>query len=112
MRGSKWILFVLLVVAAISALTDWSFQAAVATVPITNKHSVANAGRDQTVATGATVVLDGSHSTDVAGAGLAFKWSFVSVPAGSAAMLSNSRAVAPTFLADRPGTYVVQLVVN
>src|SRR6267143_589763 len=85
----------------------------VATAPIVaNTPPVANAGRDQTIPTGTTAVLDGSHSTDVDGAALAFKWSFVSVPAGSAAMLTNSRAVAPTFLADRPGNYVVQLVVN
>ena len=34
------------------------------------------------------------------------------MPAGSAAVLSNSFAVNPTFTADLPGIYVIQLVVN
>jgi hypothetical protein len=77
-----------------------------------NSPPVANAGPNQTVAPGANVTLNGSTSTDVDGDPLSFAWSFVARPAGSAAMLSNPAAVLPTFTADRPGDYLVQLVVN
>ena len=43
-----------------------------------NLAPVANAGPDQTVATGATVTLDGSASSDADGDALVFSWSFVS----------------------------------
>jgi hypothetical protein len=43
---------------------------------------------------------------------LTYNWSFVSRPEGSTAMLSDPSAVNPAFGVDRPGTYVVQLVVN
>ena len=46
------------------------------------------------------------------GNALTFAWSFVSRPAGSAATLSNAAAIMPTFVADRPGDFVVQLIVN
>jgi RHS repeat-associated protein len=72
---------------------------------------VANAGPDQTVTLGATVQLDGSASHGD-GPSLSFRWSFVTRPAGSAASLSDATAVKPTFVADKPGRYVVQLVVN
>jgi len=73
---------------------------------------VANAGPDQTVYVTNTVMLDGSKSSDVDGDLLTFKWSFVSIPEGSSATLSDATAVNPTFVADRFGTYIVQLIVN
>jgi hypothetical protein len=73
---------------------------------------VANAGISQTVPVGTTVTLDGSRSTDVDGAPLTFSWSFVSIPAGSTAVLNNPTAVKPTFTVDKVGNYVVQLVVT
>jgi RHS repeat-associated protein len=73
---------------------------------------VANAGVNQTVASGTTVHLDGSKSTDANGLPLTYLWSFVSVPSGSAATLSNPTSVQPTFVTDKVGNYVVQLVVN
>jgi hypothetical protein len=59
-----------------------------------------------------TVTLDGSGSSDADGDALTFAWSFFSVPAGSAAMLSDTTAEMPTFVIDLPGTYVVELIVN
>ncbi len=84
------------------------------TVVITTANSapVANAGPDQTVAVGQTVSLNGAGSSDADGDPLTFAWSFTSRPAGSLTTLDNPTAVGPSFTADRPGTYVVQLIVN
>ena len=73
---------------------------------------VANAGPNQTIRSGTTVQLNGSGSTDANGYPLTYLWSFVSIPAGSSATLSNSAIVNPTFTTDKVGSYVVQLVVN
>ncbi len=95
-------------------VNDGLVDSSPATVTISTKNSppVANAGPDQTITTGATVQLDGSRSTDVDGDALTYSWSLVSVPAGSTATLSNRAIVNPTFVADKKGTYTVQLVVN
>jgi PKD domain len=72
----------------------------------------ANAGAAQTVGQGATVQLDGSTSTDPNGLSLTYSWVFLTVPPGSTASVSNPTAVKPTFVADKPGTYVAQLTVS
>jgi hypothetical protein len=77
-----------------------------------NHIPTANAGPDQTVAVGATVALDGTQSTDIDGNALTYRWSFVSVPSGSLAILANPTAVNPGFVADKAGAYTVQLVAN
>src|SRR5579884_1451606 len=95
-------------------VNDGKVNSAPATVQITtiNTPPVANAGPNQIVNVGSTVQLNGSASTDVDGDSLTYHWSFNSRPDGSAAALSNATAVSPTFTADAPGTYVVQLIVN
>ncbi len=82
--------------------------------PVTaqNTPPVANAGPNQAVAVGATVQLNGSGSSDVDGNPLTYSWSITLAPPGSSASLSNPNTVNPTFVADRPGTYVIQLIVN
>ncbi len=73
---------------------------------------VANAGPQQLVAVGSTVHLDGSASTSGAGGSLQYHWTFLSKPGNSTATLSDPDSVQPTFVADRKGDYVVQLVVT
>jgi len=77
-----------------------------------NSRPVANAGSDQAVSVNDTVALDGSASSDADGDPLTCQWSFTSIPSGSGASLSDPAAIDPTFEADLPGTYVVQLIVN
>jgi RHS repeat-associated protein len=82
------------------------------TISDVNSPPVANAGPNQTINVGTIVQLDGSHSTDVDGDPLTYRWAILSAPSGSSATLSSTSAVQPTFIADRVGTYVVQLIVN
>ncbi|NMQ20042.1 hypothetical protein E4P82_13045, partial [Candidatus Competibacter phosphatis] len=77
-----------------------------------NSPPVADAGPDQTARVGATVTLDGSASSDADGDPLTFEWSLLEVPSGSAATLSDPSVVHPTLVLDRPGVYVVQLLVS
>ncbi|MCI0534699.1 MAG: PKD domain-containing protein [Verrucomicrobiales bacterium] len=73
---------------------------------------MADAGPDQTTLVNQTVTLDGSQSSDADSDPLTFKWSLISQPGGSIAMLSDPSAVKPTFVADQHGTYIAQLMVN
>ena len=77
-----------------------------------NSAPVANAGPDQTVSVTDTVTLNGSASTDVDGNPLTYSWSLTTRPTGSSATLSNPTSVNPTFVVDRFGTYVAELIVN
>jgi uncharacterized repeat protein (TIGR01451 family) len=77
-----------------------------------NVPPVANAGPDQTVHEGDLVTLNGNQSSDENGNDLSYRWSFISRPQDSAAQLNNANVVAPTFTADRPGVYTLQLLVN
>ena len=80
--------------------------------PPSNTAPVANAGTDQTVDMGDTVMLNGSGSSDDDGDALTFAWNIFSAPVGSTAMLSNPTNVMPTFVADVAGDYVIELIVN
>lgn len=92
-----------------SADLVWEIQG----TPVTaNTPPVAKAGPDQTVFVGQTVTLDGSQSTDIDGDPLQYRWSLLQVPTGSNAALVDSTAVHPTFLVDRPGTFIAELIVN
>lgn len=82
-------------------------------VEISNQPPVADAGPDQTVAAGSSVVLDGSGSHDPdPGDHIGFSWEFVSIPPGSASFLYNAGAQYPWFVADLSGDYVLRLVVT
>lgn len=60
----------------------------------------------------ATVKLDGSESSDKNGDSLAYRWSLVSVPEGSAARLDADSGMSAQFLTDLSGAYEVELVVS
>ena len=76
---------------------------------------VADAGADQSVASGATVYLDGTGSFDADGDIATYRWSFKTVPAGSSFGLSdiNDRFTVDGawFTPDVDGVYTVRLYV-
>jgi len=84
------------------------------TVVISTQNSppVANAGPDQTVALTTRVVLNGSQSSDADGNPLTYRWMLMSVPTGSGAVLDVPTSLSPSFIADMPGSYTAQLIVN
>ena len=77
-----------------------------------NRPPIANAGPDQSIHANGLVTLDGSGSSDPDGNPITYAWSFLSRPPGSSAVFSNPAAVNPTFVADQPGDYVIQLIVT
>jgi hypothetical protein len=77
-----------------------------------NTAPVANAGINQTVFTGALVLLDGWDSSDADGDYLTYNWVFSSKPAGSTAVLSRTTSASLTFTADIAGVYILSLIVN
>lgn len=82
-------------------------------ITVINTPPVANAGADLTAYLNNTVMLDGSESYDSDGnTPLSYAWSLVSKPGGSVAALSNAQAVKPTLTIDKPGSYILYLVVT
>lgn len=72
---------------------------------------VASAGLPQGVLTGSVVTVDGSASVSIpSGRPLTYLWSFVAKPVGSNATIMPS-GVTQQFVADRPGEYLVNLIV-
>lgn len=83
-----------------------------ALITTTNAPPLADAGPDQTVTPGQTATLDGSGSSDPEGQPLAFAWSLLSAPQGSAAAIDDLAAAVTALPIDLPGTYVAQLIVD
>ncbi len=79
-----------------------------------NAAPTARAGDNQTVRSGTAVHLDGSGSFDdnTPTNQLQYSWSLVSVPASSAVALIGANTIAPSFVPDLPGSYLVQLIVT
>ncbi len=95
-------------------VTDGALESEPDTVVIEvfNAVPVANAGPDQSVTAGSTVQLDGSGSSDADLDPLTFAWTLIARPTGSVTSLTNATTASPSFVADVPGTFTVQLVVN
>ena len=93
---------------------DGRVDSAPDTVAITTENAppVANAGPDQEVGTGDTVILDGSSSTDINDDPLTFQWSFTAKPSGSASAIADPLKEVTTFIPDLAGMYVAQLIVH
>ena len=85
---------------------------AIVKVSFNNVAPVASAGLSQSAIVGQIVTLNGSGSIDTNGDPLTYKWSVISAPSGSQAVISDSTAQTPAFVPDIPGTFVVQLIVN
>jgi len=98
------------VASLVSACGGGSSDGAVA--PAANIAPVASAGVNQSVLTNAVVTLDASASSDANGDALTYAWTLAAKPAGSAAALSSSTAVKPTFTADIAGSYVASVIAN
>jgi hypothetical protein len=58
------------------------------------------------------VTLDGTTSSDANNDFLTYKWTLITKPSGSSALLSASTSSKPTFTADVAGTFVASLIVN
>ena len=85
---------------------------AVVLITAENTPPTADAGPARPVSKGTIVQLDGSHSSDVNGDPLTYQWMLLDYPTESAARLTDPFVMNPTFVADREGIYVFQLVVN
>jgi len=71
----------------------------------------ADAGPAQSGLVGSPVTLSG-NGTDPQDLALSFAWNFISVPAGSAAVLANGNAASVSFTPDLAGTYTLTLAVS
>ncbi len=90
---------------------DGAIATATTEVKVLNNAPIANAGFDQYVTAGSQVTLDGTNSSDLDGDKITYKWSFISVPNGSDAVLYESDSTKSTFIADSTGVYSVKLTV-
>ena len=84
-----------------------------------NYPPIANAGITQNVSLGfvgglssKVVTLDGTGSSDPNNEVLTFAWTLLTRPTGSAAVLSGATGPKSTFIADKEGTYIAQLIVK
>ena len=95
-------------------VNDGKIDSAPATVSISTnaiQAPSATCGPNQTVLHGTTVTLSATCS-DPQNLPLTYLWSLITRPAGSTAALSSPSATHPTFVADKPGTFVAQLIVS
>ncbi|MCC2107014.1 MAG: hypothetical protein KDJ40_05270, partial [Hyphomicrobiales bacterium] len=78
-------------------------------VSTTNVPPAARAGVDRFVTVGQTVGLDGAGSFDPDGDKIAYQWTWLARPDGSAAAFSSAGSARPLVSIDKEGRYVAQL---
>jgi len=81
-------------------------------IQVNTELPISVSGSDQNIALGDTVLLNGINSSNQYGDDLSYQWTILSQPNGSAAILSDEDTVAPSFIPDMNGEYVISLVVN
>ena len=72
----------------------------------------ADAGVDQSVTVGDTVLLDGGSSSDPDNDPLTYNWTIEIRPLGSSAAIGDPGSETTNFVPDVEGSYTVQLIVN
>jgi PKD repeat protein len=77
-----------------------------------NLPPIADAGPDRWQKERGVVTLDGLASSDANGDALNYRWALLDGPRGSRAALADPAAAETSFVADRRGTYLAQLVVD
>jgi hypothetical protein len=84
------------------------------TVVITtaNRPPIATAGPDLSGQVGDTVALSGEGSSDPDNDKITYQWHLVSVPPTSLGLLKNANKLKASLKLDRPGTYVLTLIVR
>ena len=82
------------------------------TISTENSKPVADAGPDQQVAVGDTVILNGSGSSDADGDPLNYQWALTTQPVGSTAALQDADQAQTQFIPDFAGSYIAQLIVH
>ncbi len=77
-----------------------------------NSQPVANAGKDIYGITNSSVTLEADASFDSDNDTLSYRWFFSSLPPASNASLVASDSKTPSFVPDKPGSYMLSLIVN
>lgn len=100
-----------LLIIFLATLLFWACKDDEAPVPVEAGNPIANAGPDANGAIGQKVVLDGSQSSDPAGATLTYLWALKTKPEGSTAALVDGDKVKAEFTPDFSGSYIFELTV-
>ncbi len=79
---------------------------------VAQRDPAVDAGGDRTIPLGQGVTLDDAYAFDWEGDPLTFTWQIISQPSSSTASLSDSTALHPSLLPDKPGMYVLSLTAS
>ena len=94
------------------ARLNWQALFASQTMRARLSRPVADAGPSMSVSPGTKLTLEGGYSSHAETPLLRYEWTLLFRPPGSAATLSHANDVSPSITLDKPGRYLLQLVVN